>query len=343
MPTNNNLKFALFGAGFWSRFQLAGWQEIPGNECVAIYNRSKPKAEALAKEFGIPAVYDNAAELLEKEQLDFVDIVTDPSTHLEFVTMAANHKLPVITQKPMADSFAKAVEMGEICRAAGVPLYVNENWRWQTPIRAFKEALADPALGKPFRARIDMISGFPVFENQPFLKTIDQFILFDLGTHILDVARFLFGEAETLYCHTQKVHSDIAGEDVATVLMRMEQCETVLCEVAYAENFLEKEHFPETLMFVETEKGSLELGPDFEIRKTTQQGTVVERYAPPVYPWADPQYSLIHSSIVPCQENLLSDLNGSGKAETTAEDNLRTLELVDKSYQSAKDQMAITF
>jgi len=337
------LKFALFGAGFWSRFQLAGWKEIPGNKCVAIYNRSHAKAEALAKQFGIPAVYDDAEALLDNEELDFVDIVTDPSTHLKFAAMAAKRKLPVITQKPMGDTYATALEMAAICKEAGVPLYVNENFRWQTPIRAFTEALADPALGKPFRARIAMISGFPVFVNQPFLKTLEQFILFDLGTHILDVARFMFGEAETLYCQTQKVHSDIAGEDVATVMMCMEKCHTVLCELAYAGNHLERECFPETFIFVETENGSLELGPDFTLRKTTANGTAVERVPPPVFAWADPQYAVVHSSIVPCQQNLLAALNGTGAAETTAEDNLRTLELVDKSYLSSKENRVIFF
>lgn len=341
MPSDKKLKFALFGAGFWARFQLAGWKEIPGNECVAIYNRSRPKAEALAKEFGIPAVYNDPQKLLDHESLDFIDIVTDPSTHLEFAAMAAQHRLPVITQKPMADTFARAVEMAETCREANVPLLVNENWRWQTPIRAFKEALTDPSIGKPFRARIDMISGFPVFENQPFLKTIEQFILFDLGTHILDVARFLFGETETLYCQTQQVHTDIAGEDVATVMMRMEKCDTVICELAYAENHLEREHFPETLIFVETENGSLELSPNFEIRKTTVAGTVIERHAPPIYDWADLNYAVIHSSIVPCQKNLLSALNGTGSAETTAKDNIKTLELVEMSYQSSLAKQVI--
>jgi predicted dehydrogenase len=45
------------------------------------------------------------------------------------------------------------------------------------------------AIGKPFRGRIDMLSGFPVFVNQPFLKQLEQFIITDLGSHTLDVAR----------------------------------------------------------------------------------------------------------------------------------------------------------
>ncbi len=44
----NKLRFALLGAGFWARYQLAAWRELPGVECVAIYNRTRSKAEELA-------------------------------------------------------------------------------------------------------------------------------------------------------------------------------------------------------------------------------------------------------------------------------------------------------
>ena len=60
---------------------------------------------------------------------------------------------------------------------------------------------------------INMISGFPVFANHPFLRTLKHFILTDLGSHTLDLGRFLFGEANSLYCQAKQVHPDIAGED----------------------------------------------------------------------------------------------------------------------------------
>ncbi|RPJ63113.1 MAG: gfo/Idh/MocA family oxidoreductase, partial [Acidobacteria bacterium] len=191
-------------------------------------------------------------------------------------------------------------------------------------------------IGRPFRARIDMISGFPVFDNQPFLKTLKHFILTDLGSHILDVARFLFGEATSLYCQTRQIHKDIQGEDVATVVMRMGNGTTAVCNMAYAGNFLEHDHFPQTYMFIEGESGSLELGPDYWIRLTTKDGTLSKRVPPPRYSWADPAYDVVHASIVPCNKNLLAALKGEGQGETTGEDNLKTVRLVFGAYDSAE-------
>jgi D-apiose dehydrogenase len=106
------LKFAMFGTGFWARYQLAGWRELPGAECVALYNRTISKAQALAQEFEISAVYDNPEELLDKEKLDFVDVVTDVDHHGVFVKMAADHKIPVVCQKPIASTLSQAENNG---------------------------------------------------------------------------------------------------------------------------------------------------------------------------------------------------------------------------------------
>jgi predicted dehydrogenase len=334
--SSRKLRFGLLGAGFWARFQLPGWYESGRVECVAVYNRTRPKAEWLAERFGIARVHDDAEQLLSAETLDFVDIVTAVETHAPLVRLAAAHGLPVVCQKPLAVSLEEAEGMVRTCREAGVPFYVNENWRWQTPIRALAEVLRSGVIGHPFRARIDMISGFPVFENQPFLKELDEFILTDLGSHTLDTARFLFGEAESLYCTTQRVHTDIRGEDVATVQLRMQSGATVVVEMAYAGNSLERDRFPETAIFVEGSEGSAELQLDHWIRVTTKSGTHIRRVPPPRYPWADPAYDVVHSSIVPCQANILGALLGEGPAESTGEDNLKTVRLVFGCYESAR-------
>jgi predicted dehydrogenase len=330
------LRCGLIGAGFWARFQLPGWYESGGVECVAVSNRTRSRAEWLAERFGIAKVYDDAEEMLRREALDFVDVVTGVETHAHFVELAARYRLPVVCQKPMAVSLAEAERMVAVCREAGVPLYVNENWRWQTPIRALKAVLESGVIGRPFRARIDMISGFPVFANQPFLKELEEFILTDLGSHTLDTARFLFGEARNLYCTTQQVHADIRGEDCATILLTMQCGMSVVVEMAYAENHLERDRFPETAIFVEGSTGSAELALDHWIRVTTKDGTHIRRVPPPRFAWADPAYDVVHSSIVPCQANLLSALRGEGAAETTGEDNLKTVRLVFGCYESAR-------
>ena len=335
------LRFAMFGAHFWAQYQLAAWHEFPDAKCVALYNRTVSKAEKLAREFGVPAVYGDAEELLAKEKLDFVDICTDMSTHYLFTEMVARHKLPVICQKAMSPSLAVSQQMVNVCHQAGVPFYVHENWRWQHAIRAFKDVLDGGSIGVPFRARLSMVSGYPVFINEPALKDVEEFILWDMGTHMLDVARFLFGEADRLYCQVHQIHRNIRGEDIATVMMHMGGKTSVICELGYAENYLEHDHFVQTMIFVEGDKGSAELAPDYWVRVTTKDGTHARRWPPPYYKWVDPDYLPVHSSIVPCIGNLLGALKGECIGETTGDDNLKTIILTSAAYDSARSRRTI--
>ncbi len=125
------LRFGIIGTGFWSQFQLAAWQELQGVECVALCNRTRSKAEAMANRFGVAAVYSDADDMLDSEQLDFLDIITDVTANPHFVQLAAQRQLPIICQKPMAPDLRSAKQMVQTCREAGIPLMIHENWRWQ--------------------------------------------------------------------------------------------------------------------------------------------------------------------------------------------------------------------
>jgi predicted dehydrogenase len=334
------LHFAIFGTGFWSRFQLAGWQELDGAECVAFYNRTGSKAEALAREFGVPAVYDDPEELLRHETIDFMDIIAHVDMHSELVNLAAKYKIPVICQKPMAPDLNTAHQMVQACQEAGIPFMVHENWRYQYPIQQVKRALQEGEVGKPVRAHITFANSAPVFENHPYLKELDQFIIADIGSHVLDTARFLFGEARALYCQTRQVTPGIKGEDVATVMLDMGDAITVTCALSYASR-VEHDRWNETYMMIECHNGCVELAPDYWVRVTTERGTLSKRCVPPSYDWIDPEYLVVQSSIVPCNADLLGALQTGQPAPTSGEDNLETMRLVFAAYDSAQTGQVI--
>ena len=335
------LRFAIIGAGFWSDYQASAWKEVEGVELVAVYNRTWRRASQLAEKFGVPAVYDNCEELLNKEELDFVDIITGEDTHASFTLMAANKNINVVCQKPMAESLQQAKEMVTVCEQKGVRLFVHENFRWQAPLRALKQALSSGIIGNIFKARVSFCSAFPVFQNQPALAALDHFIITDVGSHTLDICRFLFGEVKSLYCLTKRINPNIKGEDVANILMEMEDGSHCFAELSYA-SVLEKEAFPQTLVLIEGEQGSLHLTNDFELKVTTRKGTTSSVIEPVIYSWADPDYAVVHSSIVDCNRDILNGLKG-GKAETTGADNFRTVQLVWAAYESAATGKVIFF
>jgi D-apiose dehydrogenase len=331
----DKLKFAVIGCGFWSKFQIGAWSELQEVNLVAVYNRTRSKAERIAEYFNVPHVYDNAEELFKNEELDFVDIITDVDTHALFVEMAVKYGIKhIICQKPMAPDFETAKLMVAACRDTGTRLYIHENYRWQAPVRRFKQIIDSGVIGKPFKARVSFLSGFPVFDNQPFLKELDHFILTDMGSHILDVIRYLFGECEELWCQTKAVNKGIKGEDMAAVMLRMKNGIPVYTELSYA-SVVEHDSFSTLYILIEGETGSAYLGPKFEIRTTTRKGTESEIVKFPSYAWADPDYIVNHESGIHINRNILDDILGKSKAENTGEDNLETVRLIWACYESA--------
>jgi D-apiose dehydrogenase len=336
----SDLRFAVIGTGFWANYQIPAWFEVGGVQLVALYNRTVAKAEALAQKYDVPRVYGDAEEMLRNERLDFVDIITEVPAHEPMVLLAARYRVPVICQKPMAPDFDTACRMVRACQDAGVPFLIHENFRWQSTLRALKGILEAGTIGEPYRARLSFVFyNAKTFENQPFLKEVPRLALPDAGSHLLDLARFFFGEPESLYCQIHRTRDDIAGEDVATVMLKIGHL-ACTCELSYSTR-TEWGHFPETFAYIEGTQGSIEVSADYWIRVTTDDGTLSRRYPPARYAWADPMYDIAHASIVPCNANLLQALRTGEPAETNGLDNLRTMRLVYKAYESAENNQVI--
>ncbi len=217
--------------------------------------------------------------------------------------MAAAHRVPAICQKPFAPTLADAKAMVKACVEAGVPLMVHENFRWQSPIQAVRAVLDSGEIGTPFFGRISFRSAYDVFSGQPYLATGKRFIIEDLGIHILDIARFLLGDVSTITTRTARINPDIAGEDVATMLMDHESGATSVVDCSYATK-LAVEPFPETLIEIDGSDGTIRLAQGYRLTVTGKSGTVVSDVSPPLLPWASRPWHNIQESVVAIQHAL---------------------------------------
>lgn len=329
----STLRGGLIGCGYFARNHLNGWGEVDGADIVALCDRDPEALESTAAAFSVDRTFGDADEMLAKAELDFVDVVTQADTHRPLVELAASHGVNVICQKPFAPSVPDARNMVIACLEAGVTLMVHENFRWQRPMRAVSEAVESDAIGEPFFARIEFRSGWDVYTNQPYLATDERFIVYDLGIHLLDLARFFLGEVEQLYARTQRVNPGIRGEDVATIVLDVAGGRTCVVEASYASR-LEHEVFPQTLIRIEGSDGSVTLDRDYEL--TTVSGTDVHKASvpPETYAWSTPPGQAIQDGVVAIQRHWVDCLRHGREPETSGADNLKTLELVFGTYTS---------
>lgn len=326
----------LIGCGFFAQNHLHAWRNIDGVEIAALCDRDEARLAATAGAFGIARTYTDAAAMLAAETLDFVDIATTVPSHRPLVELAADARVAAICQKPFAATMADAAAMVDACRRAGVPLMVHENFRWQSPIRAVKAVLDSGAIGTPFWGRVSFRSAYDVYAAQPYLATDDKFIIRDLGIHILDIARFLFGDVARITASTRRVNQKVRAEDAATMMLVHERGATSIVDCSYA-TALEQENFPQTLIEIDGDAGTARLGADYRLTVHSSGGTEHRDVSPPLLPWAERPWHNIQESVFNIERHFTECLKTGAEPETSGADNVKTLALVYAAYDSAAE------
>jgi len=326
------LRLAVIGCGFFAQNHLRAWRHVRGVRLVAVCDRDEERARAAAATFAVPAVYTDAATLLERERPDFVDIVTTPPSHRELVELAAAHGVAVICQKPAAPTLEDACAMVTACERAGVPYMVHENFRWQPAIRRAREIVATGAIGEPYFGRITFRSRHDVYRDQPYLATDRRFVIADLGVHLLDLARFFFGEPDSLLCAARRVNPRIAGEDAATILLRSPAFACVT-DMSYASH-QERDLFPQTLIAIEGSEATVVVDADYEVALVRTGRRERIAILPEHRPLAGD--APLRESVLAIQQHWVDCLREGRTPETSGRDNLKTLDLVFGAYQSAE-------
>jgi D-apiose dehydrogenase len=222
------LRVGLAGAGFASGHHLAAWKALaPDARVVAIADPSSEAREKRAQAFAIEQRYASAEEMLDKAGLDALDIVCPREWHAPYVRLAIARGLPVICQKPLAPTLAEAEKL--VGEAAGrVRLMVHENWRFRRYYRQARAWIEAGRIGTPLQGAMLLLSSGllpdehgrrPLLERQPFMATLDRMLVTEVLIHHLDTLRYLLGPLTVARACIGRITIGIAGEDHASVLL----------------------------------------------------------------------------------------------------------------------------
>ena len=99
---------------------------------TAVASRSLERATAWAQVRGIAHVFGGYAELIESGVCDAVYVALPTALHAEWASRAADARLHVLCEKPLASSLVEAEAMSAACAAAGVVLLDGQMWPWHT-------------------------------------------------------------------------------------------------------------------------------------------------------------------------------------------------------------------
>ncbi len=192
------------GAGFIMRdVQLKAYADA-GYNVAGIVSRTLESAREAAALRGIPRVYERVEEMLEDPAIQILDIAVPPDQQLAIVRQAVEqgrYLKGVLAQKPLAVTYAQAVETVRLCKAARIALAVNQNMRYDQSMVALKGLLERSELGTPVLATIEMRA---VPRWQAWLGEYSRLTLLNMSIHHIDAFRYLFGDPESIFVSVRK-------------------------------------------------------------------------------------------------------------------------------------------
>lgn len=223
------LNVAMFGAGFMGKAHSNAWTKVCKffdvdfeiNLKVLVGNKN-PMEEFAAK-WGYDEVSYDWRAVMERDDIDIVDIGTPTFMHKDMVLAALKSGKHVVCEKPFTLEYADALEMLEAAEKAGVLHYLNHNYRRVPAVALAKQLIDEGRLGTIYHWRGSYLQDWIMDPNFPVTWHLKKECagggpLFDLSSHNIDLARYLVGEpvAVTAVNKTFITERPAAGVGAAT-------------------------------------------------------------------------------------------------------------------------------
>jgi predicted dehydrogenase len=213
------VRVAVVGAGAIARTHL-GHLAALGHEVVAVCDPQPERAHALAEPAGAQA-YADWRPMLEATGMDALFVCSPPATHAQPAVAALARGIPVYLEKPLARSLADGRDIVTVWETSGCVCAVGFQWRSLGVVAAAREALGGALPGlllsrsfggtEPARGDLAPASAGSWFSD----VRQSGGILFELGSHDIDVQRAIAGEVESVQATAGAGLLALSGRDPA--------------------------------------------------------------------------------------------------------------------------------
>lgn len=255
------IRFALLGCGKIARrhAQLLGAGCVDGACLGAVCDLDGARAEALAKEFRVPAFTD-AGRMLRDAGVDVVTVLTPSGAHARDVIALAGFGKPIVVEKPMALTLDDADRMIEACDRNRCKLFVVKQNRFNVPVLKLREALAAGRFGKLIlgTVRVRWCRTQAYYDEAPWRGTWahDGGVLANQASHHVDLLEWMMGDVDSVHGMATTALARIEAEDTAVVALRFRNGALGLIEATTATRPKDLEGSISVL----GEKGAVEIG-----------------------------------------------------------------------------------
>lgn len=199
-----DLRVGVVGHGFMGRAHAHAWRsvghffDLPLTPRLSVLCGRSPAAQAAAVRLGFPAWESDWRRLVERDDVDLVDICSPGATHAPIAIAALRAGKHVLCEKPLANSVAEAEDMVRAAEAAPGVAMAGFNFR-RLPAVEFARELVAERVGEIRHVRASYLNGSLADPSAPMawrLRAEDSGsgALGDLGAHAIDLAQHLAGD-----------------------------------------------------------------------------------------------------------------------------------------------------
>lgn len=219
------LRFALVGCGRIAQkhAELLGKGQIRRAALVAVCDEVQERAQSMGVKFGVPA-YADMDEMMRKEKVDVVSVLTPSGLHAEHVIRLAKHSKHIVVEKPMALDLVGADAMIRACDEAGVKLFVVKQNRYNVPVQKLRQALEAGRFGKLVlgTVRVRWCRTQAYYDQDSWRGTwkMDGGVFANQASHHVDLLEWMMGEPESVYAKAITALVDIETEDTGAAVIK---------------------------------------------------------------------------------------------------------------------------
>lgn len=326
-PRHYRPAIALIGCGGISAHHLAAYQRA-GYRVVALCDVQEERArERQATYFPEARVYTDYRAVLQRDDIEVVDVATHPAERAAIVEAALQAGKHVLSQKPFVLDLATGERLVELAERQGVKLAVNQNGRWAPHFAYLQQAIRQGLLGELTSATLTVHWDHSWVVGTPF-DAIHDLILYDYAIHWFDIVTCFFGDqrphrvfAATTYATGQRPRPPL----LAHVLIEYEAAQATLAfdaAVAYGRQ--------DRTYLAGTAGSAVSVGPGLAEQEVTL-------YTPRGSASPTLEGTWFRNGFHGTMAELLCAIEEDRTPSNNARDNLRSLELAFAAIASAHD------
>ena len=240
---NDPVKVGLIGLGFIGKIHAQAYRSIPFcyknpktlGKVSAVLRRKIGGDQEFLETLGNPFVTTDENAFYDQD-LDMVDICTPNALHMKQAITALEHNVHLYIEKPLGLNLAHAREIAAAARSAAVLSHTAFMMRYFPGVQQAKAIIASGALGEIYNFRAQFFHNSYMDPERPTSWRLQHALsgggaLADLGVHMIDMMRYLLGEASFVQCRTRTFISQRPDSPSSRKLVPVDVDDWALCTV----------------------------------------------------------------------------------------------------------------